>query len=69
MVEERRSWAWKNGERKAAGRQEGEGGSRQRTQLGQRCGAGLGKDGVFKECEKLDVVAAEGTMEREEGRK
>lgn len=31
------------------GRQEEEGGSRQRNQLGQRRGAELGKDGVFEE--------------------
>lgn len=52
------------GEREAAGRQEEEGGARQRTQLGQRCGAGLGKDGVFEECKKVGVVRPHGTMER-----
>lgn len=51
-------------EREAADRQEEEGGARQRTQLRQRCGAGLGKDGVFEECRKVGVVRAGGTMER-----
>lgn len=59
-----RSWALMGGEREAADRQEEEGGARQRTQLRQRCGAGLGKDGVFEECRKVGVVRAGGTVER-----
>lgn len=56
VVEGGRSWALKGDEREAAGRQEGEGSAKQRNQLGQKCGAGPRKDGVFGGCKKVGVV-------------
>lgn len=58
----KRMWVVKGGKR-GCSRQEEEGGARQNNQPGQRCGAGLGKGEVVRECKKVGVVWARGHRE------
>lgn len=56
------------GGKRGCSRQEEEGGARQNNQPGQRCGAGLGKGEVVRECKKVGVVWAERSQRRCERR-